>query len=582
VPVGITSLLVDAKGAGGGGSASQNNNLGGLGARVQATLSVVPGQVLQVLVGGAGSTSTGIVVAGGYNGGGAVRFGGGGGGATDIRSSGGALADRLLVAAGGGGSGSHSTGSQGGAGGAPIGGNGSGAGNFGGGGGTQTSGGSAGGALSTSGALGTGGTGNTDANNTGGGGGGGGYYGGGGASRYNGGGGGASWAMPTGITALTLTAGANAGNGSLTLTPATVYAAPVLDGSNFVNVPGDNLGNHTATQNLDLAANQLVGNGGSTGLTISSIGNVGIGVTTPSQKLHVAGNVNVSGNSYVGGRVGIGTASPGYPLTVQADAGSRVLGISNSGGTDKYNFSLGSTGLNLSESNVAAGRLFIEDGGNVGIGTTDPGAKLHVAGNMKIDGANTLEFGAGVVGKEVNAGKIGYGTFSGGTSLDIIGAGTGSNRVVRVYAESGLGVSGPVNASSFNNNSDARFKNHVRPIGSALSSVLALCGVRYEWNALGVAHGGRAGAPQVGLIAQELEKVYPELVSTDAEGYKAINYAQLTPVLIEALKELKAENDALKARATTAETQAAQATATTDAFEARLRRLEAGGGQAQR
>jgi hypothetical protein len=44
---------------------------------------------------------------------------------------------------------------------------------------------------------------------------------------------------------------------------------------------GDNLGNHTATQNLNLAANQLVGNGSSTGLAITSAGNVGIGPTRP-------------------------------------------------------------------------------------------------------------------------------------------------------------------------------------------------------------------------------------------------------------------------------------------------------------
>jgi hypothetical protein len=230
--------------------------------------------------------------------------------------------------------------------------------------------------------------------------------------------------------------------------------------------------------------------------------------------------------------------------------------------------------------------------GNVGIGTPTPGAKLHIAGGVKIDGANTLEFGAGVVGKEANAGKIGYRAFS-NDALDIIGAGTGSNRVVRVYAESGLGVNGPVNAQSFNNNSDVRFKTHVRPIGSALASVLALRGVRYEWNALGVQHGGKAGAPQVGLLAQELEKVYPELVSTDKEGYKAVNYSQLTPVLIEALKEQQAQIEALKAQNATAKAELqtvkaqsaadkAQATATLETFEARLRRLEAGSAQAQR
>ena len=128
--------------------------------------------------------------------------------------------------------------------------------------------------------------------------------------------------------------------------------------------------------------------------------------------------------------------------------------------------------------------------------------------------------------------------------------------------------------------SDARFKTNVRPIGSALASVLALRGVRYDWNALGVQHGGTAGAGQVGLIAQEVEKLYPELVFTDKQGYKSVNYAQLTPVLIEALKEQQTQIEALKAQNAALK---AETTATTAAFEARLRRLESqAGGQAQR
>jgi hypothetical protein len=51
-------------------------------------------------------------------------------------------------------------------------------------------------------------------------------------------------------------------------------------------------------------------------------------------------------------------------------------------------------------------------GQNVGIGTTAPTAKLHVAGNQKIDSTYTLELGAGLTGKEPNAGKIGYQVFS--------------------------------------------------------------------------------------------------------------------------------------------------------------------------
>jgi hypothetical protein len=344
-----------------------------------------------------------------------------------------------------------------------------------------------------------------------------------------------------------MTAGANVGDGSLTITPGPAYVAPSLDGSNFVNVPGT-----WQVSGADV---------------YQPTGNVGIGTPTPNSRLSISpSTAEAKLTLYDGGSttahygLGVSGGQLNYHVLTTADRHVFYATGKNGDGTEL---------------------MRIQGNGNVGIGTV-PGAKLHVAGNMKIDGANTLEFGAGVAGKEQNAGKIGYGTFSGGSSLDIIGAGTGSNRVVRVYAESGLGVSGPVNAQAFNNNSDARFKTNVRPIGAALASVLALRGVRYEWNALGVQHGGKAGAPQVGLIAQELEKVYPELVSTDKDGYKAVNYAQLTPVLLEALKEQQAQIEALKREATTAKAQAAQATATLETFEARLRRLEAAGGQAQR
>ena len=99
-------------------------------------------------------------------------------------------------------------------------------------------------------------------------------------------------------------------------------------------------------------------------------------------------------------------------------------------------------------------------------------------------------------------------------------------------------ATGAMTASAYNTVSDRRFKTEVRPLTNALASIQALRGVRYQWNTLGVQRGGIAGAGQVGFIAQEIEAVYPELVSTSPDGYKAVNYAQLTPVLLEAIKEL--------------------------------------------
>lgn len=233
VPAGVTSLLVDVIGAGGG--AGRSGAAGGKGVRVQTTITVTPAETLDIYVGGAGhSASTGT---GGFNGGGAGGavgsiFGGGGGGASDIRRSG----TKLVIAAGGGGSSLLS----GGNGAAPdyIGSNGQSNGYGGGGiGGFLTLGGPGGspylgGSAGSSGSLGSGGAGGAaNTSNTyadAGGGGGAGYYGGGGGGGAHdvsggppqtyggGGGGGSSYSSGTGTVA---TAGYNSSNGSVVITP---------------------------------------------------------------------------------------------------------------------------------------------------------------------------------------------------------------------------------------------------------------------------------------------------------------------------------------------------------------------------
>lgn len=86
---------------------------------------------------------------------------------------------------------------------------------------------------------------------------------------------------------------------------------------------------------------------------------------------------------------------------------------------------------------------FLMVGQNVGIGTTSPTAKLHVNGAVKLEGLNLFEFGAGVAGKEVNAGKIGYNAF-GQNALTFVGAGTNAtNRAFYFFGEGGTTFNGP-------------------------------------------------------------------------------------------------------------------------------------------
>ncbi len=215
VPGGVTTLTLDVKGAQGGFGYNAPSSPPGSGGRVQAVLTVTPGEVLNIYVGGKGVDGTATAGGlGGYNGGGlggtwsGGRCGGGGGGASDIRKGGNTLANRVVVASGGGGTGvNYSIGNSGGNGGGLNGANGL-TGTYLGAGATQIGGGAPNGVLGIGGPGGVGQTG---------GGGGGGYYGGGG-SAWEGGGGGSSYSAPSGVTSVVHTSGFQTGNGEIIIT----------------------------------------------------------------------------------------------------------------------------------------------------------------------------------------------------------------------------------------------------------------------------------------------------------------------------------------------------------------------------
>eukprot|EP01029_Cantina_marsupialis_P010377 TRINITY_DN2364_c0_g1_i3.p1 TRINITY_DN2364_c0_g1~~TRINITY_DN2364_c0_g1_i3.p1 ORF type:complete len:1659 (+),score=294.90 TRINITY_DN2364_c0_g1_i3:313-5289(+) len=315
--------------------------------------------------------------------------------------------------------------------------------------------------------------------------------------------------------------------------------------ASWQNTQGDNLGNHTATQNIQLSGNYLSNDGGNEGIFVATDGKVGIGTNTPDRELHIndgvfrmdrtsnsasfffhrkqsdgtalktflfgmdASGVN-NGSFFISdngtaiggastkrllidntGNVGLGTTTPLAKLhsgtTIsdysaldfsttgaiisatsgdQDDAESNVLTLMRDGtsgviyaGAARFDMSQwensgtgARTKLDIKLANSAtddlASVLTMQSNGNVGIGSTSPGAKLHVAGNVKIDGNNTLEFGAGIAGKETNAGKIGYQAWS-SDALDFVGAGTGSNRKMRFYAEDGAGFNGNLGVGTF-------------------------------------------------------------------------------------------------------------------------------------
>jgi hypothetical protein len=120
----------------------------------------------------------------------------------------------------------------------------------------------------------------------------------------------------------------------------------------------------------------------------------------------------------------------------------------------------------------------------------------------------------------IYSGNVGIGTTSPSYKLDVDGIIRGDN------------------VSS----SDIRLKENIETIDNALEKVSNLRGVYFDWK-----DKEKGENRKIGLIAQEVEEIFPEVVSVDQEGYKSLNYDKLVGALVEAVKELKMQNEELKA-----------------------------------
>lgn len=117
-------------------------------------------------------------------------------------------------------------------------------------------------------------------------------------------------------------------------------------------------------------------------------------------------------------------------------------------------------------------------------------------------------------------------------------AGLSTNRsITGSWTFSGTVSAGTVSAADLNSTSDRSLKENIEPIDDALSKVLALQGVSFDWK--------DSGEKSIGLIAQDVEKVIPEVVSDDGE-IKRISYGNLVGLLIEAVKDQQKEIESLK------------------------------------
>ena len=84
--------------------------------------------------------------------------------------------------------------------------------------------------------------------------------------------------------------------------------------------------------------------------------------------------------------------------------------------------------------------------------------------------------------------------------------------------------------------SDARLKTNISQLDNVIESLKKIRGVQFDWNPETTKDMVLDRRPQIGVLAQEIEIDYPELISVDEKGYKSVDYLMLTPVLIEAIK----------------------------------------------
>lgn len=157
-------------------------------------------------------------------------------------------------------------------------------------------------------------------------------------------------------------------------------------------------------------------------------------------------------------------------------------------------------------------------------------------GNAKVDGNLAIVSSAAVGGNLTTVGNLTGSTAAFSGNVGIGNATTPAS----LNVDGVVSVSQPVTALDFIHMSDKRLKNNITPISNGLDSLLKIRGVSFNWKA--------SGKKDMGVIAQEVEKVFPFVVSVRDDGKKAVEYDSLIAPVIEAIRELKQQNDALRQR----------------------------------
>ncbi|NSW46361.1 MAG: tail fiber domain-containing protein, partial [Bacteroidales bacterium] len=247
----------------------------------------------------------------------------------------------------------------------------------------------------------------------------------------------------------------------------------------------------------------LGGINGVNGATSNS--RVGIGTTDPSEALEVNGNVILNNNNIEGARM-IWRGGTGGDLEYRAR-------VTENGLLSFFPIESGSPGY-IGEV------LVLSPIGNVGISTNTPQARLHVIGSSSQTSI--------ILATNNNSYQTDWpGGWGGGLSTWDINCAS-------------------IQASSYVTRSDMRYKKDIQNLSfSALERIAQVRPVSYQYVDT-LEESGLKGQYHYGFIAQEFEKVFPQLVGENVNGYKHLNYVEMIPVLTKAVQELMQENEILK------------------------------------
>ena len=282
----------------------------------------------------------------------------------------------------------------------------------------------------------------------------------------------------------------------------------------------------------------------------------GIGTTAPVNKLEVVATTAdpASSGTAANGNLRLGGISAVHVLDFGLSSTSTFAWIQARNKTYGTNYILGINPL----------------GGNVGIGNSTPNSTLTV-GNAggTIPGEITLNpttnayeggqinFKKSLTGSTADWSIDQYGTTAADARLRIFNTSETNGMIIKENGYIGMGnstptvrlqVTGDIIANSIAGSSDARFKTNITPIANPLQKVLALRGVHFNWNTSAFPQRMFSDKRTLGFIAQEVEKVLPEIVQTEntTEGYKSVQYDKVVALLVEAMKEQQKQINQLK------------------------------------